>query len=264
MTTYWSEAFPPGGPRKFLIWFLQTHTGNMFAYPFGARNGGSTISFVAFLIAIPVFFRKRGAWLPILLLVPFVLNFIAAVFRRYPYGDSARVLQYLAPIIVLLIGVGLVRILDYFFREDRRREIARACLCYFLVAYGIYIFFYYVFHPYQTRPDFDARSVVQTFWRQVPAGASVAVLEPREEVQVNFQWYLRLGEDGHPIIWDADHDSSWQKGPGPIIVVTTQRRAGLLDQLTGELGRPPSEHVSANLQLGPKRAVPDHFESFAF
>jgi hypothetical protein len=264
MTAYWSQAFPPANPRQFILWFLQTHTGNMFAYPFGARNGGSTVSFAAFLIGIAIFFRNRGRWLPILILAPFALNFIAAVFRRYPYGDSARVLQYLAPAIVLLIAVGFVQILDYFFKDDHKRRLAQQWLLSLLVAYGIYIFLYYVFHPYQTRPDLDARNLIQTFWQQVPPNATIAVLEPESEVQVNYQWYLRRGQDDHKIIWDADHNTEWQKSPGPLLVVTTQLRPALMDQLTTELRRPPTHHISANLRLGPKQAAPDHFESFTF
>ena len=64
MTTYWSDAFPPTGPRKFLIWFVQVHTGNMFAYPFGAKNGGSVVSFFAFLVGIAVFFEPAGGGSP--------------------------------------------------------------------------------------------------------------------------------------------------------------------------------------------------------
>jgi hypothetical protein len=264
MTTYWSDAFPPSNPKSFLIWLLQVHTGNMFAYPYGAKNGGSIVSFVAFLVGITVFFRNRGSWLPILLLSPFALNFLAAILRRYPYGDSARVLQYLAPATVLLIAAGMVQILDFFFRQEPKRHAAFQWICLLLVCGGIYVFFYYVFHPYQTRPDWDARNLVRIFWKDAPPNATVAVLEDQNDVQVNFQWYLRLGQDGHTIIWDAQHDPSWQKTPGPLIVVTTMRQAGLGDQLTAQLGRSATNHVLSNLKLGPKQAAPDHFEAYTF
>src|SRR5208282_1898603 len=170
---------------------IEVHTGNMFAYPFGAKNGGSTISFLAFLVGIAVLFRGRGIWLSCILLGPFALNFLAAIFRRYPYGDSARILQHLGPATVLLIGVGVARLLDYFFREAQKRFKAQQILCCLLVGLGIYIFGYYVFHPYQTRPDADARNLVRSFWKQAPPESVVAVLEREADVQVNFQWYLR-------------------------------------------------------------------------
>ena len=264
MTVYWADAFPPSGFKRLAVWLIEVHTGNMFAYPFGAKNGGSVVSFLALAVGLGAIFRGRGVWLPCILLGPFVLNFIAAVLRRYPYGDSARVLQHLAPATVILIAVGVVWVIERFFPDSQRRAKALATLCWLLVALGGYIFLYYVFHPYQTRPDADARNLVRLFWRQVPADATVAVLEKRADVQVNFQWYLRAGEDGHDIVWDAGEDSSWHDRPGTVWVVTTQRRMNLGAELAAEMGRQPTAIVSQDVHLGPKQLPPDHFEVIEF
>ncbi|MGA3067557.1 MAG: hypothetical protein ABSF29_12000 [Tepidisphaeraceae bacterium] len=264
MTSYWADAFPPKHPFQLLVWLIEIHTGNMFAYPCGAKNGGSIVSFIAFVVGLTIIFRGRGIWLPCVLLGPFALNFLAAMMHRYPYGESARVAQHLAPASVLLIGVGAVGLIDHFSPDSQKRTKAMRTVCWLLVGLGGYIMFYYIFHPYQTRPDADARNLVRSFWEQAPPGAPVAVLEPRAEVQVNFQWYLRAGQDGHPMIWDAQDDNSWHDQPGPLLVVTTRRLANLETELAIDLDRPPVRHISEDVHLGPKQLPPDHFEAFEF
>jgi hypothetical protein len=50
---------------------------------------------------------RRDRHLFVLLLAPFLLTFIAAAMRKYPYGGSARVAQYVAPAVCLLAGLGV-------------------------------------------------------------------------------------------------------------------------------------------------------------
>lgn len=104
----WTRTFPPlSEPWHLPVWFFQTHTGNMFAYPIGARNGGSTATFILAALGVWTLWVRRRP-VALLLLAPFAMNFIAACMERYPYGESARVLQHLAPSVCLFAGTGLM------------------------------------------------------------------------------------------------------------------------------------------------------------
>ena len=41
MIHLWHAGFPPANPLRFILWFAQAHTGNLFAYPVGGKNGAS-------------------------------------------------------------------------------------------------------------------------------------------------------------------------------------------------------------------------------
>ncbi|MFI4861586.1 MAG: glycosyltransferase family 39 protein [Phycisphaerales bacterium JB063] len=117
---HWSLAFPPGlgetasewllWPVRFLGWFFEVHTGNMFAYPVGGKNGASSLTFLLVVIGCVALWHKRHPLLPILLL-PAVVCLAAAAMRLYPYGSSARTTLFLAPAICLLAGVGSITLL---------------------------------------------------------------------------------------------------------------------------------------------------------
>lgn len=105
---YWREAFPPlASLPAFGKWLLATHTGDLLAYPIGGKNGASTASFLACLAAVVFLVRRRQFRLLAILLVPALLNFLAAVLHRYPYGGHSRLAMHLGPAICLLSGVGL-------------------------------------------------------------------------------------------------------------------------------------------------------------
>ncbi|MGD1275776.1 MAG: hypothetical protein ABR964_00965 [Tepidisphaeraceae bacterium] len=262
MTQYWKDAFPPANPLRLLLWLLQVHTGNMFAYPFGAKNGLSAINFLVFLVGLRQWIKtRRGDW-AVLLVAPFALTFVAAVFRRYPYGDSARIEQHLAPAIVLLIGVGAAWLIENLPKQQQSKRLCALILCCGLLALGGYFAGYYCFHPYQTWPDAQARKLVRGFLRQATPQALIVVLEPRRDTQPNFQWYLR--ERQSQITWDGEHDRAWQSQSRPLVVASTVVRPGLEEQWLRQLGRKPSAHVSQYVHLGPKQAPPDYFEAFAF
>lgn len=103
----WQETFPPiTQPLKLLLWALETHAGNLLAYPIGGRNGGSALTLLLVLAGVAACWKKRRDLL-VLLLAPLVFNFIAAALHRYPYGGSARTSLFLAPAFCLLAGAGL-------------------------------------------------------------------------------------------------------------------------------------------------------------
>lgn len=116
----WESTFPPIlEPWKLPLYLLDTHTGNMFAYPMGGKNGGSTATTILVVAGVIALWRNYRALL-LLLLSPLALNFIAACFEAYPYGGTARTMLYAAPAICLLAGVGLVGILGRFVPPPHR------------------------------------------------------------------------------------------------------------------------------------------------
>ncbi len=114
----WYRSFPPmAEPWRLPLWFLKVHTGNLLAYPFGGKRGGSTLTFILVIIGSVSLWRQRRRPFLLLLLGPLVLMLIAAALRQYPYGTSARVAQHMAPAFCLLAGVGLITTLRFFLKE---------------------------------------------------------------------------------------------------------------------------------------------------
>ena len=85
-------------------WLIEIHCGRMMAYPQGGPNFASAGTFLLFLVGCIAMGRqgRAGRTLLALLLAPFVFTMAAAVFKKYPYGGSARTSLYLAPAICLL------------------------------------------------------------------------------------------------------------------------------------------------------------------
>ncbi|NIA08131.1 MAG: hypothetical protein GWP14_10950 [Actinobacteria bacterium] len=114
----WRRSFPPmAEPWRLPWWFLKVHTGNLLAYPFGGKRGGSTLTFILVIIGSVTLWRQRRRPFLLLLLGPLVLMLIAAGLRKYPYGTSARVAQHMAPAFCLLAGVGLLTTLRFFLKD---------------------------------------------------------------------------------------------------------------------------------------------------
>src|SRR5262249_21135777 len=94
LDSHWGHAFPPREPAALLWWLLETHTGNMMAYPAGGKNFASSLTLLLFLVGVGQFAWLRCWQLLGLCLAPFALTFVAAALHRYPYGDSARLCQH--------------------------------------------------------------------------------------------------------------------------------------------------------------------------
>jgi hypothetical protein len=121
----WARAFPPlTDPVGLGVWFIRAHTGNLFAYPVGAHDGGSTLTFLLFVAGAIGLWRSGRGMVAAMMMSPFVLMFIAAAMERYPYGDSARIGQHVAPAICLLAGVGVVTVLQWLGGRIGRRRLA--------------------------------------------------------------------------------------------------------------------------------------------
>jgi hypothetical protein len=195
---YWDATFPPAQVAELPRWLIDTHTGNMLAYPIGGRNGGSVLTLLACAAGLVVLMR-RGRWsVVILLTAPFLLNFIAALLGKYPYGGAARVVQHLVPSICLLAGLGVATVF-------RRATIPIVGL---LVMLGISGIVRDVSRPYKTPGDEQARALVHEIARR-PGRMAVVAAPPR--LYPSLEWYLRLL--GDRVMWVDDvadaPDGAW-------------------------------------------------------
>lgn len=164
MTDYWAGAFPPlARPWELPRWFLLAHTGEMFAYPLGAENGGSTLTFVLFVVGMWALWRGRQRPVALLTLAIFGLAFVAAALGRYPYGGHPRLVQYVAPLICLVAGVGIMTTLDAF-GHPRLRRATIGLIVFVCAGIGVGIFARDATHPYRDRHELIFRDMARQFW----------------------------------------------------------------------------------------------------
>lgn len=157
---YWAAGFPPvSEPWRIPLWALEVHTGMMMAYPNGGHSGGSAASFLLAVGGGVVLWRTRRPAL-LLLLSPLPLMFLAAAFRAYPYGASARVAQHVAPAACLLIGAGLCFGLR---RALGPRRAVRAIPVMMLVFLAVPVagIGFDIARPYYSRADAEVRELVR-------------------------------------------------------------------------------------------------------
>src|SRR5262249_41511748 len=202
--------------------------GNMLAYPAGGRDGASTITLLLCLGGVVSLARRRRDLL-VLLLMPFVLTFLAAVLGRYPYGGSARVAQHLAPSICLLAGAGAAALLGRAcpYRIARRRgEVLALCL---LAAIGFAGMFRDVRKTYKTEGDERARQVVRTMLER--AGSEpVVVLNAPPRLYPSLEWYLR--QEGQDVTWARSmEETPLDRGADQLWCVRFRTNDRRLDEL---------------------------------
>lgn len=130
----WTQAFPPlDQPARLPLWLVGIHTGRMFAFPQGGPPPKSAATLILVVIGT-IALWKRNRTLTLLLLSALPLAFVAACFKAYPYGGSARTMLYFAPAVCLLAGFGWYRVLHYFFKG----EVLRGSLIISAVALGVF------------------------------------------------------------------------------------------------------------------------------
>jgi hypothetical protein len=175
LSTYWKGAFPPAwrDPAGLAAWLVRTHTGPFFAYPHGANRLAwlTALIFGCFLVGI-VLRARQGATIVSLLVLPFLLALAAAAMRRYPYGISARVGQFLVPSILLLAATGLA----WLCARARPRPLARwitPALAVILVGLGAWRLARDLGSPHRTPWDRTAREFARWFWTELSADAEL-------------------------------------------------------------------------------------------
>lgn len=223
----WASAFPPmDSPVGLVTWFFRAHTGNMLAYPVGGNHGGSTATFCLIVFGIIALWRTRQRLALTLLLSPFPLMFIAAALKKYPYGDSARVEQHIAPAACLLAGAGLVAFLNHGWKKrgvvTGMQITSVAMLC--VIGYGI---FQDVNQPYKKESDLVSLRTVEELATQSTAGDHWVVFGSLggTDYAPNFLNYggslarfrydvLQHGPHGVPVLWAPPAGSVPSPQPG--------------------------------------------------
>jgi hypothetical protein len=192
MQVQWVAAFPPlDNALKLAGWLATVHTGSMFAYPCGGERGGSGLTLLIFAVGAGALWIGRRKEIMLICLAPFALALLAAAIKRYPYGgvahgSPARVMQYLAPSICLLAGLGCATLLALF-RTPRLRLWGLSNTLIVLAAIGILPLVAEARHPFRSIHAQRAREFARQFWPDFACGA-----EP-----VCLRWDLGLGA------WDS-------------------------------------------------------------
>jgi hypothetical protein len=176
LRTYWAASFPPlDSPMRLLRWVVAVHTGTMFAYPGGGRGGSSTPTLLAVVAGSIWLWRRRRRGAVVMLLVPFALALGAAVLRRYPYGVEARQMQFLAPAICLLAGLGAAWLLHVLPGSRVRSGLAALALV-VLAGCGLTALAGDLARPYRFPYDHETRGFARRFWPEQARTAELACL----------------------------------------------------------------------------------------
>jgi hypothetical protein len=174
---YWADSFPPlDRPWMVPLWFLDRHTGTMMAYPIGERHGGSVATTLALLAGCLLLAERRHRSLLALLLAPFGMGLLASLLGKYPYGGAPRIMQYGAPSICLLAGLGAAGLLVRFPKlRDQRRVLAAALVSLGLL--GCWLIGRDLARPYRVESDLRSREFAKWFWNEKAKDAGLACLK---------------------------------------------------------------------------------------
>jgi hypothetical protein len=262
---YWAEWFPPAQPLALLWWLLKAHTGNMMAYPIGGPNGASTATFLVCLAGIGRLGWSRRRPLLALLLVPFALTLAAAALHRYPYGGSARIVQYLAPAICLLAGTGVVAVLRQLRPAARRRFIVAVFAL--LTAGGVAGIAHDLYKPYKTEGDEAVRRVLREVLASAGPEEQILVLHGEEDLWPTVEWYLR--QQPERVALDGQLDELRLARGGAVWVLDFGRDPGQRADLESCLRKSPrpltcDRHEKYALQCGRIKATIVRFELLHF
>jgi hypothetical protein len=246
----WQRAFPPlRQPWRLPLWVLDVHTGNMFAYPFGGRNGGSAGTFILVLIGCVAAWHQPGRRaILILLLAPFACNFVAAALGKYPYGTSARISLYAAPAICWLAGAGLGALLDRLPHAASKGAYGLAAVT--LMGIAVAGMGQDIARPYKTAADRENRRVVQNLVKDTRPGDQWVVFNSEGDSTfgpyigncagfgARFRFYVHTLAPV-PVSWGAD-SSSVQANGGSVWLLAYEwdlapASAGALDHYVAAL-----------------------------
>jgi len=156
---YWSRAFAPFPPMTANdLWWYPRAAFGMFRMPGGFEYQG-IFALVAVVGGVAIFRERRRSIA--LLILPVALTLIASLMHRYPF--EGRLLLFLAPSVLLLVGAGIGRMLT---------------ICESIPVLGPVVLFLLFFHPlmdaggkfiYPNERE-DLRSAIQYVDRSVKNG----------------------------------------------------------------------------------------------
>ena len=164
MRQLWAGQFPPWGqPLKLIGWLIVTHTSRLVSYPIGGKYGAGTWTFVCCVVGLVVLIRRRHLPLVLMCLTPLMLQFIAALLRRYPYGGPTRFSIYAAPLICLVAGLGgALMATRVAVRMDRRAPITTVMAV--LMVIGVASIGCDLVKPHKTKYYMYNRDFARWFW----------------------------------------------------------------------------------------------------
>lgn len=177
---YWAGAFPPSiqAPGALLAWIARTHLGPLMAYPHGEVPGLGRLTVLtlfgclAGLVRLGRLDRRTLA----LLVLPFLGAIAAAAMRRYPYGMSARISQFLVPSILIATALGFAVLI-----QRARRPTVRAwawpLIALSLVGFGCWRVANDLQRPYRTPWDRTAREFARWFWEEQAADGELVCVQ---------------------------------------------------------------------------------------
>ncbi len=177
--SYWSDAFPPSwrDPAALLAWLVRVHTGPMFAYPHGGTRLPWLTAIVFCCIVVGIIVRgRRDLRTTALLVMPFLLAIAAAGMRRYPYGTSVRLAQFLAPSTVLFAAAGAAWVCARL-RIVRRSRILIPGLAMILCGVGLARVAGDLTHPYRTPWDRTVRDFARWFWTELGVDSELVCVQ---------------------------------------------------------------------------------------
>ncbi len=163
MAGFWNGGFLPHEPLAALRWLWRSHTGHMLSYPVDF-NGGGLLGLLLAAAGVLALYRQRQQNLLALCLLPFALNFVAGVLRRYPYAGDQRLEQHLVPGLCLLLGSGAA---DLIRRLPAQREMVTATLAVLLILIGLFGAVLDTWHPYQDVEAAWAEDIARYLRREV-------------------------------------------------------------------------------------------------
>ena len=189
MQSYWEQSFPPRtGVGPFLFWLAEKTTGSMLAYPGGGQNFGSTPTLLLMMLGAFVLWRGKTFADLTILVAPFGFTLLAAVLHRYPYGGEARTMQYLAPSICIMTGIGLDAILRAVSSWRMRERIVRLGMI-GLAVVALVLAWNNIRQPYRMIYDQRVREFAREFWPSQVRDAEVACI--RWDYGVIEQYYKK-------------------------------------------------------------------------
>jgi hypothetical protein len=232
-------VFPPYNPLKFVAWFCRTHSGNFFGYPLDFTMPGSAPSFLVLVIGAAVLFRIGRGRFGLLVISPFVMTFIAAMLRRYPYADSPRVGQHLVGPICLLIGVGSAAIIRRFARSERAVRRAGVTVFMFLIVIGLIGPTVLIIVPSrEMQRDFAVRRFVRAAMSGILPQTTIAVLERTDQCDILSRWYVHEGS--HRLVWGVPISRLPGVTDGPLLIVSSPfDLTGLKGRIEWQMGTAP-------------------------
>lgn len=166
MASYWQAGFVDfSSPWAFLWWVGDAMTGAAFAMPFGGKNGGSVLSTFIFLVGVRRLWREGNREFLGVLMMTIVLALIASALHRYPFGGHARLMQYLAPLICIPIGVGIASCIERCVPTASRRQEWAVAVIGFLIVLGLSCVLRDVVRPYHGISARVKRDFARWFWQ---------------------------------------------------------------------------------------------------